>query len=125
MSRVHLQTQLLESRDKKEGRFQNWPAPCVHFPCRAMVTSDVLCQPKESTGPDPRGEDIGSTPGWEGLQSPDSESSLRKPWMDLPVVGSPIKVMRARPVYPTGGGDRKEQTQAVLAEATLVQPVPK
>lgn len=125
MSRVHLHTQLLESRDKKEGRFQNWPAPCVQAPCHATVTSGVLCQPKESTGPDPGGEDIGSTPGWEGLQSPDSESGLRKPWMDLPVVGSPITVMRARPVYPTGGGDRKEQTQAVLAEATLVQPVPK
>lgn len=90
MSRVHLQTQLLESRDKKEGRFQNWLAPCVQAPCHAMVTSDVFCRPKESTGPDPRGEHIGSTPGWEGLQSPDSESGLKKPWMDLPVAGSPI-----------------------------------
>lgn len=90
-----------------------------------MVTSDVFCQPKESTGPDPTGEHIGSTPGWEELQSPNSESGLKKPWIDLPVVGSPITVMRARPVYPTAGGDRMEQTQAVLAEATLVQPVPK
>lgn len=125
MSRVHLHTQLLESRGKKEGRFQNWPAPCVQAARHATVTSGVLCRPKESTGPDPRGEDTGSTPGWEGLQSPNSESGLRKPWIDLPVVGSPITVMRARLVYPTGGGDRKEQTQAVLAEATLVQPVPK
>ena len=55
-----------------------------------MVTSDVFCQPKESTGPDPTGEHIGSTPGWEELQSPNSESSLKKPWIDLPVVGSPL-----------------------------------
>ena len=90
-----------------------------------MLTSDVFCGPKESTGPDPRGEHIGSTPGWEELQSPNSEFGLKKPWIDLPVVGSPITVMTACPVYPTAGGDRMEQTQAVLAEATLVQPVPK